>query len=43
MFIPELAVGQIRAFHMLFNQNPALALIVLLLLIALAYYFKNHS
>lgn len=39
---PEFAVGQIRAFHMLFNQNPALAIIVLVALIALAYYFKNR-
>ncbi len=39
---PEFAVGQIRAFHMLFNQNPVLAIIVLVALIALAYYFKNH-
>lgn len=38
----ELAVGQIHAFHMLFNQNPVLAIIVLVALIALAYYFKNH-
>ena len=39
---PELAVGQIRAFHMLFNQNPVLTVIILVVLIALAYYFKNH-
>lgn len=39
---PELAVGQIRAFHMLFNQNPVLAIIILVVLIALACYFKNH-
>lgn len=39
---PELAVGQIRAFHMLFNQNPVLAFIILVVLIALAYYFKKH-
>ena len=39
---PEFAVGQIRSFHMLLNQNPVLAIIVLVALIALAYYFKNR-
>ena len=39
---PELAVCQIIAFHMLFNQNPVLAVIILVVLIALAYYFKNQ-
>lgn len=38
----ELAVGQIRAFHMLFNQNPVLALIVLAILILLAFYFNQR-
>ncbi len=42
MLQPELGVGQIRAFHMLFNQNPILAIIVLLALIALAIYLKNR-
>lgn len=43
MFNPVLAVGQVHAFHMLFRQNPVLAIIVLVLLIALALYFKNHQ
>lgn len=42
MFSPELAVGQIRAFHMLFNQNPVLAIIVIVGLLALAYYMNKR-
>lgn len=37
-----LGLGQIHAFHMLFRENPRLALIVLVLLLALAYYFQSH-
>lgn len=36
-------LGQIHAFHMLFKEDPRLAIIVLILLIALAYYFKSRS
>lgn len=39
---PVFAVGQIRAFHMLFNQNPVLAVIVLLILVLLAIYFNQR-
>lgn len=40
--LPDFAVGQIRAFHMLFNQNPVLAMIVLLILVLLAIYFNQR-
>lgn len=35
-------IGQVHAMHELFKLNPPLAIIVLLLLICLAFYFKNR-
>lgn len=37
-----LGLGQIHAFHMLFKEDPRLAVIVLILLVALAYYFQSR-
>ncbi|KIS02903.1 hypothetical protein WDC_1519 [Paucilactobacillus wasatchensis] len=37
-----LGIGQIHAFRVLFRENPGLALIILLLLIALAYYLNSR-
>lgn len=37
-----LGLGQIHACHMLFKEDPRLAVIVLILLLALAYYFQSR-
>lgn len=42
MFSPILGLGQVHAFHMLFKEDPRLAVLVLILLIALAYYFQSR-
>lgn len=42
MFAPILGLGQIHAFHMLFKQDPRLAVLILILLIALAYYLQSR-
>lgn len=42
MFSPILGIGQIHAFHVLFRENPRLTVLVLILLIALAYYFQSR-
>jgi hypothetical protein len=39
---PNLLLGQIHAFRVLFRENPGLALIILLILIALAFYFNQR-
>lgn len=40
MFSTPLGIGQIHAMHELFKANPRLAIIVLILIIALAFYFR---
>lgn len=40
MFSIPLGIGQIHAMHELFKANPRLAIIVLILIIALAFYFR---
>lgn len=40
MFNIPLGIGQIHAMHELFKANPRLAIIVLILIIALAFYFR---
>ncbi|WP_267202419.1 hypothetical protein [Limosilactobacillus kribbianus] len=42
MFALPLGIGQVHAFHELFKANPRLAILVLLVLIALAFYFNNR-
>ena len=42
MFSPILGLGQVHAFHMLFKEDPRLAVLVLILLIALAFYFQSR-
>lgn len=37
-----LGIGQVHAMHELFKMNPRLAIIVLILIIALAFYFNNR-
>lgn len=42
MFNLPLGIGQVHAMHELFKADPRLAIIVLALLIALAFYFNNR-
>ena len=42
MFNLPLGIGQVHAMHELFKTDPRLAIIVLALLIALAFYFHNR-
>lgn len=41
-FLPPLGIGQVHAMHELFKANPRLAIIVLILIIALAFYFDKR-
>lgn len=41
-FIPPLGIGQVHAMHELFKANPRLAIIVLILIVALAFYFDRR-
>jgi len=41
-FYLPLGIGQIHAFRVLLRENPGLAIIILLLLIALAYYLNSR-
>ena len=42
IFNLPLGIGQVHAMHELFKADPRLAIIVLALLIALAFYFNNR-
>lgn len=37
-----LGIGQVHFFHELFKQNPALAMILLAIVIALAFYYNRR-
>lgn len=41
-FYLPVGIGQIHAFRVLLRENPGLAIIILLLLIALAYYLNSR-
>lgn len=40
--IAPLGIGQVHLFHELFKQNPAAATILLIVLVALAFYFNRR-
>ena len=42
MFNRPLGIGQIHAMHELFKSDPRLAIIILIILIALAFYFNSR-
>lgn len=42
MFNLPLGIGQIHAMHELFKSDPRLAIIILIILIALAFYFNSR-
>lgn len=42
-FYLPVGIGQIHAFRVLLRDNPGLAIIILLLLVALAYYLKHRQ
>ncbi|CUS27050.1 Uncharacterized protein LACOL_1693 [Paucilactobacillus oligofermentans DSM 15707 = LMG 22743] len=42
-FTLPIGIGQYHALHMLLKENPGLTICVLLLLIALAFYFKYRK
>lgn len=41
MFYPVEGVGQIRLLHMLFNENPQVTILVLILIGALVWHFRR--
>lgn len=41
-FIAPLGIGQVHLFHELFRQNPVAATILLVILVAAAFYFNRR-
>lgn len=40
-FLP-LGIGQVRLFHMLFNRNPIVGILLLVAIVLYAIYYQKH-